>query len=64
METQTDIEAAKLDYALAKQIPAMEKGFTLSTSYGDIEIAPDEATAFIRAARLVISRRLKSEVKK
>lgn len=27
-------------YALAKQVPDMERGFTISTSYGDIVIPP------------------------
>lgn len=29
-----------ITYALAKQVPAMESGFTVATSYGDIIISP------------------------
>ena len=29
-----------ITYALSKQIPDMERGFTIATSYGDIAIAP------------------------
>ena len=34
-------EQERISYALAKQVPAMARGFTISTSYGDIRIDPD-----------------------
>ena len=54
MSTVTDT----LSYALAKQVPAMERGFTISTSYGDIEIAAEDADPFRRIAYLLVVNKL------
>lgn len=54
----------RLSYALAKQVPAMARGFTISTSYGDIEVSPDGhhntfyVEAFQRLARLMLNQQL------
>ena len=54
MSTATDT----LSYALAKQVPAMARGFTISTSYVDIEIAAEDAEAFQRLAKLLLTNKL------
>ena len=38
-------EQERISYALAKQVPAMARGFTISTSYGDIQIDAEDAEA-------------------
>lgn len=53
-----DSQIDDLGYALAKQVPAMERGFTISTSYGDIEIHAEEAGPLMRAVHRILSRRL------
>lgn len=58
MPTATDT----LSYALAKQVPAMARGFTISTSYGDIEIAADDAEAFQRLAKLMLNQKLANAI--
>ena len=58
MSTVTD----PLNYALAKQVPAMERGFTISTSYGDIEVAADDAEAFQRLAMLMLTQKLANAI--
>lgn len=46
-------------YALAKQVPAMLGGFTIATSYGDIDISdPDECRAVAEVVRAVLEQRL------
>ena len=40
------INADKLSYALAKQVPDMAHGFTIHTSYGDIDIEASDALEF------------------
>ena len=58
MSTVTD----PLSYALAKQVPAMARGFTISTSYGDIEIAAEDAEAFQRLAKLMLNQKLANAI--
>ena len=55
-------EQNRLSYALAKQVPAMERGFTISTSYGDIEVAADDAEAFQRLAKLMLTQKLANAI--
>ena len=38
-----------LSYALGKQVPDMERGFTIATSYGDIVIQPGRHADYIAA---------------
>ena len=40
-------EDLRLGYALAKQVPDMERGFTIGTGYGDIAIPAGWAADFI-----------------
>ena len=47
-----------LSYALAKQVPAMTRGFTISTSYGDIQIDAEDAEPFHRLAKLMLNQKL------
>ena len=39
-EALPSLQEQLLSYALAKQVPDMERGFTIATSYGDIAIPP------------------------
>lgn len=39
-KAQPSLQEQQLSYALAKQIPAMERGFTIHTNYGAVTIAP------------------------
>lgn len=46
-------------YALTKQVPAMLGGFTIGTSYGDIDISdPDECRDVAAAVKALLERRL------
>lgn len=38
--TPPSLPEAPLQYALAKQVPAMARGFAIATDYGDITIPP------------------------
>jgi hypothetical protein len=38
-----------ITYALAKQVPDLERGFAISTSYGDISIPPGPLASGLRA---------------
>lgn len=51
-------EQDRLGYALAKQVPAMERGFTIATSYGDIEMTGPDAVLIARMTGLVLSDKL------
>ncbi len=55
-------EQERISYALAKQVPAMERGFTISTSYGDIQIDAEDAEAFQRLAKLMLTQKLTNAV--
>ena len=55
-------EQERISYALAKQVPAMERGFTISTSYGDIQIAADDAEAFQRLANRMLYLKLANAI--
>ena len=47
-------EEQALQYALAKQVPDMARGFTIHTSYGEIAVVPgplaDQIQALVRQA--------------
>lgn len=46
-------------YALAKQVPAMLGGFSIGTSYGDIDISDaDECRAVAAVVRALLEQRL------
>ncbi len=53
-EAQPSMQEQCLGYALAKQVPAMERGFTIHTNYGEIVIEPgrhaDAIAATVRRA--------------
>ena len=55
-------EQERLSYALAKQVPAMARGFTISTSYGDIEIAAEDAEQFQRLAKPMLNQKLANAI--
>lgn len=56
------MEQERLSYALAKQVPAMECGFTISTSYGDIEIVAEDAEQFQRLAKRMLNQKLANAI--
>lgn len=49
-----------ITYALSKQIPAMERGFTIATARGAMRVEAHEAAAFIEAANLLMFERLQA----
>ena len=55
-------EQLRLSYALAKQVPAMARGFTISTSYGDIEVDAEDAEPFLFLASRLLHRQLNQHV--
>ena len=60
-------EQNRFSYALAKQVPAMTRGFTISTSYGDIEITSENYDAFYveafqRLAKLMLNQKLANAI--
>ena len=46
----------KISYALAKQVPDMAHGFTIHTSYGDLEIAAADALEFAALADKLLTK--------
>jgi len=59
----TTDEFSATTYALSKQVLDMERGFTIHTNYGDIEIQHDEAPPFIDAMTRCLIKRLEGERK-
>ena len=55
-------EQERISYALSKQVPAMERGFTISTSYGDIEVDAEDAEQFQRLAKLMLNQKLANAI--
>lgn len=58
-ETSQSPDLDRIGYALAKQIPAMERGFTIQTSYGDLVIDAEDAPRFAALARSILLKQLK-----
>lgn len=52
MDTQDD------QYSLAKRVPDMARGFTISTSYGDITIRAEESDDIIDTVREILNARI------
>jgi hypothetical protein len=50
-------------YALSRHVPDMERGFTIHTNYGDLEIHQDEVAPFIDALTRCLIKRLEKERK-
>ena len=46
-EALPSLQEQRLRYALAKQVPDMERGFIIATGYGDIVIPAGRAADFI-----------------
>jgi len=55
-------ECDRIGYALAKQVPAMERGFTIQTSYGDLVIDAEDAGRFAALTRELLQDRLTGRV--
>ena len=47
-----------LFYSLSKRIPNMERGFSISTDYGEIHIDGEEGRTIITATRKLLERKL------
>ncbi len=52
-----------LEYSLAKQVPDMERGFSINTNYGGCFIEADDAAPIIKAVRAALERNLKTALK-
>ena len=60
-EAQPSMQEQCFGYALAKQVPAMERGFTIHTNYGEIVIEPGRhADAIAVTVRRVLEIQLKA----
>ena len=60
-EAQPSMQEQCFGYALAKQVPAMERGFTIHTNYGEIVIEPGRhADAIAATVRRVLEIQLKA----
>lgn len=46
----------RISYALAKQVPSMQYGFTIQTDYGDLYIAGKDALPFVALAELLLQK--------
>lgn len=46
----------RISYALSKQVPDMAHGFTIHTSYGDIQIAAADALEFAALADKLLTK--------
>ncbi|MCY1529090.1 hypothetical protein D9M68_642180 [compost metagenome] len=57
LQQERDLE---LRYALAKQVPDMERGFSIHTNYGDIQIDAEDAPKIIDAVRKLLERQLRT----
>lgn len=47
-----------LEYALAKQLPSMARGFEIATSYGTFTINAEDSAPVIKAVSKIIERKL------
>lgn len=56
-DTMTSADLDRIAYTLAKQVPAMERGFTIQTSYGDLVIDAEDAPCFVALARETLQQR-------
>lgn len=48
-----------LEYSLCKRVVSMERGFSIETDYGRIEVDAEDAKAIITATRKMLERKLK-----
>ena len=51
-------EQDRLSYDLAKKVPDMKRGFTISTNYGDLYIVDEDATLFAELAERLLKKKL------
>ncbi len=51
----------QLNYAIAKQIPDMARGFVIQTNYGEIAIDSVDAPTVIDAVKAIIQRNIKAQ---
>ena len=62
-KSRPTMQEQQLSYALAKQVPDLERGFTITTSYGDIVIESGRhANGIAAAVRRVLETQLKAAV--
>lgn len=58
MDDAENFEIQNLEYSLAKQVPAMERGFVVETNYGPISIDSEDAAPIVAAVRRVLVKQL------
>lgn len=51
-------EIDALEYALAKVLPDMERGFTINTNYGELVIDADDAAPIIKSVTKTLERKI------
>lgn len=51
-------ESDRIEYALAKQVTDMARGFAIETNYGMIEISSAQAEPIIKAVREALQKEL------
>lgn len=51
-------EQDRLSYDLAKKVPDMKRGFTISTSYGDLYVVGEDAKLFAKLAERLLKKKL------
>lgn len=51
--------AEAIRYALAKQVPDMERGFTIQTNYGELQIDAKDAPRVARVVHSILQKQLK-----
>ena len=62
-KSRPTMQEQQLSYALAKQVPDLARGFTITTSYGDIVIESGRhANGIAAAVRRVLETQLKAAV--
>lgn len=50
----------RLQYALAKQVPDMSRGCTIETSYGGIQLEPEDSQKVAALVEKLLTKRLKA----
>lgn len=45
------MDKLEIEYALAKQVPDMARGFTIATSYGELHVSAVDAPVVMKVVR-------------
>ncbi|MDX3997277.1 hypothetical protein QYP02_30090 [Pseudomonas aeruginosa] len=52
------MDKLEIEYALAKQVPDMARGFTIATSYGELHVGAVDAPVVMKVVRDLPDRRV------